>query len=188
MEKDTILGMVFSNVVTMCIVLTTAATLHANGIFTIETPQQAAMVLKPLAGNFAFLLFTMGIIGIGLQSIPVFAGGIAYALSESFGLAEGLGKKFGEAKVFYGIIACATLLGALMSISGMNPIRALYYAAIINGIISVPLIAIIIRLADDTRVVGTYRSSRRGKIIAWITFAFVGCASLAMLYNLFFKG
>jgi Mn2+/Fe2+ NRAMP family transporter len=184
MQKDTSLGMIFSNLVSVFIVLTAAATLHASGITDIETPQQAALAVKPLAGNFAFLLFTVGIVGIGLQSVPVLAGGIAYAVSETFGFKEGLGKKCGQAKVFYLILGLATLLGALGSILGINPIKALYYTAVINGVVSVPLIFIIIKLADDSRIVGKFKTAKINRLVAWITFAFVGLASLLMLANL----
>jgi len=184
LRKDTIVGMVFSNLVATFIVLTTAATLHANGITDIKTIQQAALALKPLAGDFAFFLFTLGIIGIGLQSVPILAGGVTYAISEVFGFKQGLGKKFAQAKAFYFILSLATVIGALISIIGINPIRALYFAAIVNGVISVPLIAIIIKIADDKRVVGNYKTTRFNRSVAWLTFVFVGMASLLMIFNL----
>jgi NRAMP (natural resistance-associated macrophage protein)-like metal ion transporter len=186
MQNDTAIGMIFSNIICFFIILTTAGTLHTAGIMNIETPQQVALALKPLAGNFAYVLFTFGIIGIGLQSVPVFAGGLAYAISETFGWKEGLGKKLRDAKAFYLVIAIATLLGALLNIIGINPIKALYYAAIINGVISVPLIAIIIRLASDERVVGNNKTSRIHRIIGWITFGFIGVASILMIWNIIF--
>jgi NRAMP (natural resistance-associated macrophage protein)-like metal ion transporter len=186
MQNDTALGMIFSNIISFFIVLTTAGTLYASGLTNIETPQQVALALKPLAGNFAYLLFTFGIIGIGLQSVPVFAGGIAYAVSETFGWKEGLGKKLRDAKAFYLIIALATVLGAVLNVTGINPIKALYYAAIINGVISVPLIAIIIRLAADKRVVGEHKTSRIHTITGWVTFLFVATASVLMIWNMIF--
>jgi NRAMP (natural resistance-associated macrophage protein)-like metal ion transporter len=187
MQKDTIIGMVFSNIISACIVITTAATLHAANITDIETPNQAALALKPIAGNFAYILFTVGIIGIGLQSIPVLAGGVAYAISETFGFKEGLSKKFNKAKIFYLIIGLSTLIGALMNIIGINPMKALYYSAILNGVISIPLIAIIIKLADDKRVVGEYKTSKSHRITAWITLIFVSLATILMLYNIIFS-
>jgi len=187
MRKDTTLGMIFSNLISTFIVLTTAATLHNSGITNIESPAQAALALKPLAGDFAYLLFTIGIIGIGLQSVPVLAGGVAYAFSESFNLKEGLSKKFYQAKTFYLVIGIATLLGALLNLVGINPIKALYYSAIINGVISVPLIAIIIKLADNEKIVGKFKTGRKEKIIAWITLLFVSLASLLMLVGLLKK-
>jgi NRAMP (natural resistance-associated macrophage protein)-like metal ion transporter len=186
MQNDTAIGMIFSNIISFFIILTTAGTLYRAGITSIETPQQVALALKPLAGNFAYLLFTFGIIGIGLQSVPVFAGGIAYALSETFGWKEGLGKKLKDAKAFYLTIALATILGALLNITGINPIKALYYSAIINGVISVPLIAIIIKLAQNKHVVGENTTSRLHTTIGWITFLFVGIASALMIWNMLF--
>ncbi len=185
MKRDTIIGMVFSNLVALAIIITTAATLNFNGITNIETPQQVALALKPFAGNFAFLLFTIGIIGIGLQSVPVLAGGVAYSLSEILGRKEGLSKKFHQAKLFYIILALATLIGALFNFVGINPVKALYYTAIINGLISVPLIFIIIRIADNEKVVGHFRSSKLSRSIGWLTFIFVGLASFLMIINLF---
>lgn len=184
MKKDTAAGMLFSNLVAAFIILTSAATLNVNGITNIETPQQAASALAPLAGNFAYILFTIGIIGIGLQSVPILAGGVAYAFSESFGFKEGLAKKLTEAKAFYATIAVSTGIGAFMNIIGINAIKALYYTAILNGIIAVPLIAIIIRLADDEQIIGKHTTNNLQKIIAWITFFFMGIASILMIVNL----
>lgn len=184
LRRDTIVGMIFSNLIATAIVLTTAATLNANGITDIETPQQAALALKPLVGNLAFYLFTLGIVGIGLQAVPILAGGVAYSISETLGFKEGLSKKFSKAKSFYLVLGLAIFIGALINLIGINPIKALFYTAIINGIISVPLIAIIIKLADDSRIVGNYKTSKINKAIAWVTFSFVGIASLAMLANL----
>ena len=183
MRKDTVAGMIFSNLVSTFIVITAAATLHVNGITNIETPYQAALALKPLAGNFAFFLFTFGIVAIGLQSIPILAGGVAYAFSETFGFKEGLSKKFRQAKFFYIILAIATGVGAILNISGINPIKALFYTAIINGVISIPLIAIIIKLADDPRVVGDRKTPKKIKIIAYITLIFITISALLMFYN-----
>lgn len=181
MVFDTKFGMLFSETITFFILLTTAATLHANGITNIETPQQAALALKPLAGSWAYLLFAIGIIGIGWQAIPVLAGSIAYAISETFNFKEGLGKSFLKAKAFYLIIAVSTLVGLLMNLLGINTMQALYYAAIINGVSSIPLIAIIIKLADKKEVVGEYRTKKIYKIIAWITFGFITISVLFMI-------
>ncbi|MFA6369047.1 MAG: divalent metal cation transporter [Candidatus Shapirobacteria bacterium] len=184
MEFDTKAGMLFSNLIALAIMLTTAGTLHANGIFSIDTPQQAAMALKPLAGNFAYILFAIGIIGIGWQSIPVLAGSLAYAISESFGFKEGLSKKFSKAKMFYLIIVVATGVGLLINLVGINVMDALYYAAIINGVASVPLIAIIIKIADDERVVGKWKTKKRHRRIALATLFFMTMAVLVMLWQI----
>lgn len=186
MEFDTKAGMLFSNLIALAIMITTAGTLHANGILSIDTPQQAAMALKPLAGNFAYILFAVGIIGIGWQSIPVLAGSLAYAVSESFGFKEGLSKKFSQAKVFYLVIAVATGVGFLINLLGINVMDALYYAAIINGVASVPLIAIIIKIADDERVVGKYKTKRKSRWIALMTLFFMTMAVLVMLWQIMF--
>lgn len=184
MQKDTTAGMIFSNLISVFIILTTAATLHVNNITDIESPQQAALALRPLAGNFAYLLFTFGIIGIGLQSVPILAGGVAYAFAEAFGFKEGLAKKLTEAKAFYATIGLATLIGALMNLIGINPIKALYYTAILNGIIAVPLIAIIIKLADNEKIIGKYKSSTWSRTFAWTAFFFMGIAAILMIANL----
>ncbi len=185
MRRDTLLGMIFSNCVAFFIVLTTAGTLHAHGIFEISSPQQAALALRPLAGDFTYALFALGIIGIGLQAVPILSGGLAYACAETFGFKEGLSKTFAQARKFYGVIALAIIAGALLNLIGINPIKALYYAAIINGIISVPLIFIIIKLAGDKRIVGKHTSSRGLNIVSWITFGFILTATLLMLLQLF---
>ncbi len=186
MGNDTKIGMLFSNLMTFFIILTTAATLHAHGIVNIETPQQAALALKPLAGNFAYILFAVGIIGIGWQSIPVLAGSLGYAVAEAFGLTEGLSKKFMKAKIFYLIIALATLIGLAMNLLHIHIMKALYYAAVINGIAGVPLIAIIIILGDDERIVGRFKTGKKNRIIAWITFGFMLVSVLLMLWQIFF--
>ena len=184
MEFDTKAGMLFSNLIALAIMLTTAGTLHANGIFSRDTPQQAAMALKPLAGNLAYLLFAIGIIGIGWQSIPVLAGSLAYALSESFGFKEGLSKKFSQAKFFYVIIAVATGIGFLINLAGINVMDALYYAAIVNGVASVPLIAIIIKVADDERVVGKFKTKKKHKFAALAALFFMTIGVLIMLWQI----
>jgi Mn2+/Fe2+ NRAMP family transporter len=186
MGRDTKIGMLFSNLMTFSIIITTAATLHANGITSIETPQQAALALKPLAGNFAYILFAVGIIGIGWQSIPVLAGSVGYAVSEAFGFKEGLFKNFKKAKMFYAIIAVATIVGLAMNLLQINIMSALYYAAVINGIAAVPLIAIIIKLSDDERVVGKFKTRKRNRVVAWITFGFMLISVLVMLGQMFF--
>lgn len=185
---DTKTGMIFSNMISFFIILTTAGTLNRNGILNIATPQMAAESLRPLAGDFAYLLFALGIIGIGLQAIPVLAGSIGYAVSEGLGIKEGLSKKFSSAKGFYLIIALATLIGVLINLLGINTMQALYYSAIINGVVALPLIAMVIKMADDERVVGRFKSKRLNKLIAWLTFGFMGVAVLFMFRGLIVGG
>lgn len=183
MRMDTKMGMLFSNLMTFFIVVTTAGTLHANGIFQINGAEQAAQALRPLAGDFAYLLFALGMIGIGLQSVPVLAGSLAYAVSEGLGIKEGLSKSFGKAKGFYLILAVATMVGVLMNLWEINTMKALYYAAVVNGVVAVPLIFIIIKLADDERVVGKFGTEKKYKMIAWITLVFMAVSVLLMFWN-----
>ncbi|MBI3385430.1 divalent metal cation transporter, partial [Candidatus Gottesmanbacteria bacterium] len=173
-----------SNLITFFIVATTAATLYKNGIFDIETPQQASLALKPLAGQLASLLFAIGIIGIGLQSIPVLAGSVAYAVAETFGFEEGLFKNFNRAKLFYLTIAASIIIGVLINMLNINIIAALYYSAIINGVISVPLIFIIMKAANDVRVVGKNTSPWRLKFFGWLAFGFMLIAVILMFASL----
>lgn len=181
MRRDTNVGMIFSSIIAFFIVITTAATLNKNGIIDISTPQMAAQALRPLAGDFAYILFAIGIIGIGLQSIPVLAGSVAYAVSEAMGIKEGLSKKFLEAKGFYLIISLATLVGVLMNLLGINTMAALYYTAVINGVIAVPLIYIIIKVASDKKIVGEYVTGRGNNAIAWFTFLVMAVSVVLML-------
>lgn len=183
MRKDTKMGMIFSNLMTFFIVVTTAGTLNAHGIFQINSAEQAAQALRPLAGDFAYLLFALGIIGIGLQSVPVLAGSLAYAVSEALGIKEGLNKKFNSAKGFYLILTLATMFGVLLNLWGINTMQALYYAAVVNGIVAVPLIFIIIRLSQNQRVVGNFKTEKKYLVIAWTTFGFMLLSVLLMFWN-----
>lgn len=185
MRLDTKMGMLFSNLMTFFIVVTTAGTLHANGVFNIETAQQAALALRPLAGDLAYLLFALGMIGIGLQSVPILAGSIAYAVAEALGMKEGLGKNFGRAKGFYFILAVATMVGVLMNLWGINTMQALYYAAVVNGVVAVPLIFIIIKLSSDDQVVGKFKTEKKYLVIAWLTFLFMALSVVLMLGSFF---
>jgi Mn2+/Fe2+ NRAMP family transporter len=178
---DTRIGMVFSNAMSFFILITTAATLHKGGILDIETPQQAARALEPLAGRMAYLLFSFGVIGIGLQSVPVLAGSVGYAVADALGLRQGLAKKFSKARGFYVILALATTVGFLMDLLGIHTIRALFIAAVVNGIASVPLIFIIIRLAGDRRIVKGYTTSPVNTIVGWVTFVFMAAAVVLMI-------
>jgi Mn2+/Fe2+ NRAMP family transporter len=185
MGFDTKVGMIFSNMIAFFIIITTASTLHASGITEIDTAQQAALALKPLAGDFAYLLFAIGIIGIGWQAIPVLAGSVGYAVSEAFNLKEGLSKPFSKAKAFYVIIAISTAIGVAINYFHVNIIQALFYAAVVNGIASIPLIVLIIKLSSDERIVGKFKTKPLNKVIAWITFVFISISVIFMLYNMF---
>lgn len=181
MRTDTVLGMVFSNIIGFFVLITTAATLHVNGIISIETIQEVALALRPIAGDGAYLLLALGIVGIGLVAVPVLAGCVGYAVADGLDLEEGLSKKYHQARGFYRVLIAATGLGVLMNLLGINVIKSLYYSAIINGVISVPLIAIIISLADDSKVVGRFKTSWWGRVIAWVTFGFMALAVVLML-------
>ena len=150
MKKDVAAGMFFSQLITWVIILTTAGSLHMNGITDIQTVDQAALALEPLvkafpySGELSKVIFALGIIGTGLLAVPVLAGSSAYALSETFGWKEGLGMKFGKAKPFYLVIITSTIIGLGIALSNTDPIQALIYAAVINGIVAVPILFIIL--------------------------------------------
>lgn len=184
MRIDTILGMLFSQVMTFMIVVTTAATLFANGITNINTASDAAQALKPLAGNFAYLLFALGIIGTGLLAVPVLSGSAAYAVSEALGWDSGLGKKFREVRGFYGIIIISTVFGLLLNFIGIDPIKALYYAAAINGLLSPPLMVFILMIGNNKKIMGKYVNKRISKILTFIIIVVMGACGLFLLYSI----
>ncbi len=179
-KKDTFIGMGFSNLVAYFIILTTAATLGAHGITTIQTSAQAAEALRPVAGEFAFLLFGLGIIGTGLLAVPVLAGSAAYAVTESFHLKNGLDLKAIEAQEFYGIIALATIGGMLLNFAPIDPIKALVLSAQINGVIAVPIMTVMMMLAHNRKIMGQFTLSRRHTIIGWLGVAVMLVAVVAM--------
>jgi len=178
---DTYLGMGFSNLVAFCIILGTAATLNVAGITDIRTSAQAAEALRPLAGEFSFLLFSLGIIGTGLIAVPVLAGSAAYAVAETFEWKRGLDLKLLEAREFYTLIALATLGGVALGFLGVDPIRALFWAAVINGIIAVPIMVIMMLLADDQKVMGKFTVTRHLKALGWLATGTMAAAVVAML-------
>jgi NRAMP (natural resistance-associated macrophage protein)-like metal ion transporter len=180
MRRDTVVGMAYSNVVMWAVIATAAATLGAAGISTVASAQDAAMALAPLGGPYAFLLFSLGIIGVGFMAIPVLAGSAAYALAECFRWREGLNKTFNQAPAFYGIIIFAVGLGLVITLLGVNPIRLLYYAAVINGIVSVPLLAIIVRLASSKSVMGDHATTRGETFRGWLLVSLVTAAVLLL--------
>jgi Mn2+/Fe2+ NRAMP family transporter len=177
---DTLIGMAFSNLVALSIMVTVAATLHQAGVSRIESSAQAAEALKPIAGELAFLLFALGIIGTGLLSVPVLAGSAAYAVGEAAHWKVGLNRKPAEARGFYGAIAAATLLGMALNILQISPIAALYWSAVINGIVAVPVIAAMMLMTADHRVMGDFKISGPLRTLGWATAAAMGLAVLAM--------
>jgi Mn2+/Fe2+ NRAMP family transporter len=177
---DTWSGMFYSDLTAFFIILATAVTLHVAGITEIETAAQAASALRPLAGQFAYLLFALGIIGVGLIGVPVLAGSSAYALCEAMNWTWGLERKATDARAFYGVIAVSVLLGLVIQYSPISPMRALFWSAIINGIVAVPLMVVIILLVQNKSVMGQFTASRPIVILAWIATLVMGAAALRM--------
>lgn len=182
---DTYIGMGFSNLVAIAIILTTAATLHASGKAAIESSSQAAEALKPVAGNFAFVVFAIGIIGTGLLAIPVLAGSAAYALGEARKWPVGLDRKPLEARAFYGTIAAATALGVLLNFTPIDPVKALFWSAIINGVAAVPIMAMMMLMTARKDIMGELKIPALMRGIGWIATAVMGAAAMIMLVQLF---
>jgi NRAMP (natural resistance-associated macrophage protein)-like metal ion transporter len=178
---DTYVGMGFSNLIAFFIILSTAATLHVAGITDIQTSSQAAEALRPLAGSFAFLLFSLGIIGTGMLAVPVLAGSAAYAVSESFDWSTGMDRKLPEALGFYGIVAVATVGGVALNFTHLDPMRALLWSAEINGIIAVPIMAIMMILASRVDVMGDFVIRPRLRRLGWIATVVMAVTVVAMV-------
>ena len=168
MRSDTVVGMFLSNLITFFVIITSASTLHANGINSITSASQLAEALKPLAGDYATIIFALGIIGTGMLAVPVLAGSAAYAISESFGWKEGLGKTFSQAKGFYSVIILATIIGLSFSFSSIDPMITLYYAAILNGLLAPPLMVIIMLISNNKKIMGKYTNKKVTNILGWI--------------------
>jgi NRAMP (natural resistance-associated macrophage protein)-like metal ion transporter len=183
-KSDTLIGMGFSNIVAFFIMLTTAVTLGAHGITDIQSSSQAAEALRPVAGDFAFLAFALGIIGTGMLAVPVLAGSAAYAVTESFRWRNGLDLKVVEAREFYGLIALATLGGVLLDFAPIHPIEALMLSAQINGVISVPIMTVMMMLAHNRKIMGEYTLSTRHTVIGWVGVAVMLVAVIAMFATL----
>jgi Mn2+/Fe2+ NRAMP family transporter len=180
-QWDTWSGMLYSDLTAYFIILATAVTLNVSGITDIETAAQAASALRPLAGDFAFLLFALGILGVGLIGVPVLAGSAAYALAEAMGWQSGLERKAKDARAFYGVIAVSVLLGLVIQYSPISPMKALFWSAVINGVVAVPLIVVIILIASRKSVMGAFTSSRSIVILGWIGAVVMGLAAVLML-------
>lgn len=178
---DTLTGMAFSTIVSLAIVFATAATLHANGIRDIATSQQAAEALRPIAGQFAFAMFAIGIIGTGLLAVPVLAGSAAYAVTEMAGFPGSLDAKPLSARLFYATIAVTTLGGASLSGIGIDPARALYWAAVVNGILAAPLMAVMMLIVRNPRAMGRLTASNRTMTLGWVATAVMFGASALFL-------
>jgi NRAMP (natural resistance-associated macrophage protein)-like metal ion transporter len=178
---DTFVGMGFSNLVAFFIMLTTAVTLHQHGITDIQTSAQAAEALRPLAGEFAFAVFSAGIIGTGLLAVPILAGSAAYAVAEAFSWPIGLGLTLPRAKGFYAILTIATLLGMTLNFTAVDPIKALFWSAVINGVIAVPIMLVMMLMAVRQDIMGQFVITRRGRILGWLATGIMALVVLAML-------
>jgi NRAMP (natural resistance-associated macrophage protein)-like metal ion transporter len=179
-KLDTIVGMAVSNLVALFIMLTTAATLNAHGVTDIETSADAAKALRPIAGEFAFAVFALGIVGTGLLAVPVLAGSAAYALGEAFKWRVGLAERPGRAAAFYWAIAVAVLVGALLNFSPLDPIKALFWSAVLNGVAAVPIMAIIMLMASQRKVMGEFAVKSWLKALGWIATAVMTAAAVGM--------
>jgi NRAMP (natural resistance-associated macrophage protein)-like metal ion transporter len=178
---DTWSGMFYSDLTSFFIILATAVTLHPAGVTNINTAAQAASALRPLAGDGAYILFALGILGVGLIGVPVLAGSAAYGVSEAMGWKEGLELKATDARGFYGVIAVAVLAGLSIEFTPIDPFKALFWSAVINGVVAVPLLVVINLLASNRKVMGRFVASRGIRILGWITAAVMGLSAAAML-------
>jgi Mn2+/Fe2+ NRAMP family transporter len=182
MRKDVDFGMLFSNLVMFFIILTTGSVLFKGGIHQIDTVEQAAQALKPLAGNAAYLLFAVGVIGTGLLAIPVLSGSLSYIVTESFGWKEGLDKKFQKAKAFYLIIGISLILGLTLNYIGLSPVKALIYSAILYGLTAPVLIAIILHISNNKKIMGKNTNGRISNILGFAALALMTVAGVILIY------
>ena len=181
-NEDVDFGMAFSGFVMYFIILTTGTVLYNGGVHQIDTVEQAASALKPLAGNLAYLLFAVGIIGTGLIAIPVLSGSLSYIITETFGWEQGLDKKFHEAKAFYVIIAISLLLGLSLNYIGISPIKALIYTAILYGLTAPVLIAIILHISNNKKVMGRFTNSTTTNVLGFAALFIMTAAAVALIY------
>jgi NRAMP (natural resistance-associated macrophage protein)-like metal ion transporter len=178
---DTLVGMGISNFIALAILVTAAATLHAGGVTDIQTTAQAAQALRPIAGPFAETIFALGVVGTGLLSVPVLAGSAAYAVGEARKWPTGLARRPMEAKAFYAVICVATIVGIIMNFTPVDPIRALFWSAVINGIVAVPVMAVMMWLAAAPKVMGDFVVTGWAKILGWIATGVMLVAVVAMV-------
>jgi Mn2+/Fe2+ NRAMP family transporter len=183
---DTIIGMTFSNLIAFFIIVSTAATLHAAGVTDIQTSAQAAQALRPLAGDFTFVLFSLGIIGTGLLAVPVLAGSAAYAVAEAAGWQGSLSLRLedGQGRGFYGVVAAATLGGVALCFSPMDPVKELFWSAVLNGVIAVPIMVVMMLLATSRATMGSHVIGPRLKALGWFATAAMAVVVAAMFITL----
>jgi NRAMP (natural resistance-associated macrophage protein)-like metal ion transporter len=182
-KLDTVVGMVFSNLIAFCVILATALTLNQHGINDIQTTKQAAEALRPLAGNFAFTLFALGIIGTGMLAVPVLAASSAYAVADAFQWRSGLDHRLVEARGFFGVIALGTVIGTLVGFTALDPIKALVWSAVVNGVIAVPIMAVMMHLGMRTDILGIHTLTRRHRWLGWLATAVMAIAVVAMVWT-----
>jgi Mn2+/Fe2+ NRAMP family transporter len=178
---DTVTGMAFSELIAFFVILTTAVTLNVHGVTDINTASQAAEALRPIAGVFAFALFSLGIIGTGLLAIPVLAGSAAYAIAETQGWTHGLNRKVMEARQFYAIIALAIFGGVLLGFTPIDPIKALFWSAVINGVAAVPIMVVTIIVASRKDIMGIFVATSLQKVLGWAATVLMGLAAVGMI-------
>ena len=183
-ELDTLIGMAASNFVALTIILTTAATLNANGITDIQTSADAAEALRPVAGPWAATIFALGIVGTGLLAVPVLAGSAAYAIGEAMKWRVGLGQKPRRAKAFYGTIVFATAVGACMNFTPINPIKALYWSAVLNGVVAVPVMVVMMVMSTRKSIMGVFTITTGMAILGWAATLVMGAAVVAMFWSM----
>ena len=187
MKQDIDFGMLFSNIVMFFIILTTGTVLFNSGIHQIDTVEQAAKALKPLAGNAAYALFSIGVVGTGLLAIPVLSGSLSYIFTETFGWEEGLNKKFSQAKPFYIIIIFSLTIGLLLNYIGISPIKALIYSAVLYGLTAPILIAIILHIANNKMVMGDYTNGKISNLLGFTTLLLMTIAAVGLIYMQLFN-
>ena len=175
---DTVVGMVFSNAIAFCVMLATALTLNQHGITDIQTTRQAAEALRPLAGDFAFTLFALGVIGTGMLAVPVLAASSAYAVADAFRWRSGLDQRLVEARGFFTVIALGTGIGTVVDFTPLDPIKALVWSAVVNGVIAVPIMAVMMWLGTRREVLGAYTLSRRHQMTGWMATAVMAVAAM----------
>jgi len=181
-RKDVVTGMLLSNLVMYFIILTTAATLHAHGMKNIQTARQAAEALRPLAGEGSYWLFSLGLVGTGMLGVPVLAGSCAYAIAEAARWrSASLSKKFYLARRFYGVIAVSVLVGLALNYAGLNAVKMLFWAAVLNGVLAPPLVILVVLLTSDKRVMGKRRNGLGAQILGWICAGVMSVAALALI-------
>jgi NRAMP (natural resistance-associated macrophage protein)-like metal ion transporter len=180
---DTYIGMSFSNIIALCIMLTAALTLHVNGITNIESAAQAAEALRPIAGESAFILFALGILGTGLLSVPVLAGSAAYAVGEAFGWPVGLDCRPLDARAFYVTLFIATAVGVALNFTPINPMKALFWSAVINGVVAVPVMAATVHMASRQSMMGPFAVRGALKLMGWLTTGLMAAAVIGMLWT-----